>query len=141
MTLFDTDHASVLVDRGHSLHATLVGRVEQAVDQRFALPIVCVEEQCRGWLALIHRLPEVHRQVAAYDRLAELFDFVHRWEIARFVVQAADGFKRLRGQGIRIGTQDLKIAAIALVNEALLLSANLRDFRRVPNLRVENWLV
>jgi tRNA(fMet)-specific endonuclease VapC len=35
---------------------------------------------------------------------------------------------------------DLKIAAIALVNQALLLSANLRDFEKVPQLRVENWL-
>jgi tRNA(fMet)-specific endonuclease VapC len=47
---------------------------------------------------------------------------------------------RLRRLRIRIGTQDLKIAAIALSRDALLLSANLRDFQRVPGLRVENWL-
>ncbi|HLN27842.1 MAG TPA: hypothetical protein VK395_08865 [Gemmataceae bacterium] len=41
---------------------------------------------------------------------------------------------------IGMGTMDLKIAAVALVNNALLLSANLRDFRRVPGLRTENWL-
>ena len=35
---------------------------------------------------------------------------------------------------------DLKIASIALANGVLLLSANLRDFEQVPNLRVENWL-
>ena len=35
---------------------------------------------------------------------------------------------------------DLKIAAIALAHDALLLSANLRDFQAVPDLRVENWL-
>jgi tRNA(fMet)-specific endonuclease VapC len=35
---------------------------------------------------------------------------------------------------------DLKIAAIALSHEALLLSRNLRDFNSVPDLRVENWL-
>jgi tRNA(fMet)-specific endonuclease VapC len=35
---------------------------------------------------------------------------------------------------------DLKIAATALVRGALLLSANRRDFDRVPGLRVENWL-
>jgi tRNA(fMet)-specific endonuclease VapC len=46
----------------------------------------------------------------------------------------------LRKQRIRIGSQDLKIAAIALTRDALLLSANLRDFRHVPGLRVENWL-
>jgi tRNA(fMet)-specific endonuclease VapC len=34
----------------------------------------------------------------------------------------------------------LKIAAIAIANDALLLSANLRDFEQVPGLRVEDWL-
>jgi tRNA(fMet)-specific endonuclease VapC len=35
---------------------------------------------------------------------------------------------------------DLKIAAIALVNQALLLTANRRHFERVPGLKSENWL-
>jgi len=45
---------------------------------------------------------------------------------------AADRFAMLRGQKIRIGSQDLKIAAIALAENALLLSAHLRDFQKVP---------
>ena len=39
---------------------------------------------------------------------------------------------------MRLGTMDLKIAAIAFVNDALLLTATLRDFERVPRLRIEN---
>ena len=35
---------------------------------------------------------------------------------------------------------DLKIAAIALVNQATLVSGNRQDFDRVPGLRVENWM-
>ena len=35
---------------------------------------------------------------------------------------------------------DLKIASIVLVHDATLLSRNLRDFRQVPGLRVEDWL-
>ena len=58
----------------------------------------------------------------------------------RFGRIAADRFEQLRRQKIRIGTQDLKIAAVALKMDALLLTANLRDFRQVPGLRVENWL-
>jgi len=46
----------------------------------------------------------------------------------------------LRQQKIRIGTMDLKIASIALVNDALLITANIRDFSLVPGLRCENWL-
>ena len=46
----------------------------------------------------------------------------------------------LRRQKLRIGARDLKIAATALVNQALLLSANRTDFKSVSSLRVENWL-
>ena len=53
---------------------------------------------------------------------------------------AADRFQSLRAQRIRIGTMDLKIASIVLVQDATLLSSNLRDFRQVPGLRVEHWL-
>ena len=35
---------------------------------------------------------------------------------------------------------DLKIAAIVLSRGGVLRSANLRDFREVPNLVVEDWL-
>jgi tRNA(fMet)-specific endonuclease VapC len=62
------------------------------------------------------------------------------WEIIRWGEPAADEFKRLRKLRVRIGTQDLKIASIAITSDALLLSANLRDFQRVPGLRVEDWL-
>jgi tRNA(fMet)-specific endonuclease VapC len=67
-------------------------------------------------------------------------DFYSRWHIAPFHEPAADSFVAFRNAGIRIGTMDLKIAAISLTHDALLLSANLRDFEQVPGLRVENWL-
>ena len=77
----------------------------------------------------------------AYNRLIHLVRFLQDWEIVRFDEHAADAFNRLRKHGVRIGTQDLKIASIALTNDALPLTANLRDFSKVPGLRVENWLV
>jgi predicted nucleic acid-binding protein len=41
---------------------------------------------------------------------------------------------------VRIGTMDLKIASIALANDATVLTCNARDFSKVPNLRIEDWL-
>jgi tRNA(fMet)-specific endonuclease VapC len=139
MILLDTDHLSIVSDRRNSRHAILVARLE-AGPAPFTVPIVSVEEQCRGWLAQIKRWSEVHDQIPAYENLAKLIKFLGAWQIALFDTPAANEFVRLRKQKIRIGSQDLKIAAIALVNDALLLSANLRDFRKVSGLRVESWL-
>ena len=45
----------------------------------------------------------------------------------------------LEGQGQRIGPNDLMIAATALANGAALVTSNVREFQRVPGLRVESW--
>jgi len=34
---------------------------------------------------------------------------------------------------------DLKIASIAISQNALLISRNLSDYEHIPNLRVEDW--
>ncbi len=72
--------------------------------------------------------------------MARLFDYFRAFTILPFDERAADRFDELRAAKIRLGTMDLKISAIALVNQALLLTANRRDFEQVPGLRVENWL-
>jgi tRNA(fMet)-specific endonuclease VapC len=140
MILLDTDHLSVLSIPGHSNYDALSTRMRAARDETFAVAIISVEEQLRGWLAKINRLRDARHQVAAYDLLADLLDFLEDWEIVRFDARAADAFRRLREQKVRIGSADLKIAAVALTRGTLLLSANLRDFRQVPGLRVEIWI-
>jgi tRNA(fMet)-specific endonuclease VapC len=39
-----------------------------------------------------------------------------------------------------IGAEDTMIAACALAHDALLVTNNEREFRRVPKLKVENWV-
>jgi hypothetical protein len=63
--------------------------------------------------------------------LLGLVGFFAAWEVLPFDQRAAATFVQLRQQGVRIGTMDLKIAAIALEHQALVLSGNLRDFQRV----------
>ncbi|HLW66247.1 MAG TPA: type II toxin-antitoxin system VapC family toxin [Gemmataceae bacterium] len=139
MILLDTDHLSVLTDSRVAGNAALVQRLKLAAEP-LAIPIVAVEEQCKGWLAKIAHTRDIHQQILPYQHLAVLFNFLAEWNITSLSEAAADLFSQLRRQKIRIGSQDLKIAAIALTENALLLSANLRDFHKVPGLRVENWL-
>lgn len=140
MILLDTDHVTVLAIPADSRHKVLRRRLSLAFDEVCGLTIVSVEEQLRGWLAEVNRHRDVRRQIPAYQRLSQLVKFLNNWLIVDLDDRSAAIFDDLRRQRLRIGTQDLKIASIALVQDALLLSANLRDFRQVPGLHVENWL-
>ena len=46
----------------------------------------------------------------------------------------------LEQQGTPIGGNDLLISAHALTLDLTIVTANVREFSRVPNLKVENWL-
>lgn len=140
MIILDTDHLSALQYRPAPSAFALQARLESLSPDEVATTAISVEEQMRGWLGLIRRYADVHSQVPAYDRLTRLFDFFAQWQILPFDEAAADQFATLRRQGIRIGTMDLKIAAIVVVRGGTLLSGNRRDFAQVPGIHVEDWL-
>jgi tRNA(fMet)-specific endonuclease VapC len=61
--------------------------------------------------------------------------------VLSYDAQAEAYFQSLCAQKIRIGTQDLKIAAIALSQEATLITRNRQDFELVQGLAFEDWSV
>jgi tRNA(fMet)-specific endonuclease VapC len=61
------------------------------------------------------------------------------WTILDFDETAAVQFQRLRSMKLKMGTMDLKIAAIVLAQRATLISRNVADFAHVPDLDVEDW--
>ena len=141
MILLDTDHITLLKYPAGERATRLRQRLELVPPgESIAVPVIVVEEQMRGWLATIAKERDVQRQVRAYRELADLFEFFAEFDIVVFDERAATAFDSLRSAKLRLGTMDLKIAATALANRALLLSANRGDFDRVPGLRVENWL-
>jgi tRNA(fMet)-specific endonuclease VapC len=66
--------------------------------------------------------------------------FFSDWRVAPFDEAAATMFDELQAKKVNIGSSDLKIAATAIVNDAILLTANTIDFGKVPGLRFESWL-
>lgn len=140
MIVLDSDHLSMLQHPESPEYERLTAAMGESPDADFATTSISLEEQMRGWLAAISRQRAVHDQLLYYSKLTGLVDFYSRWRIVPFDGPAADHFVSLRHAKVRISTMDLKIASIALANDALLLSANLRDFEQVPNLRVEDWL-
>ena len=140
MIILDTDHFNILQVGKGPPYDTLAAHMDASPDQHFATTVITFEEHMRGWLAGIRRARDVVNQIRPYDQLINLVRFFQAWEILRFDERAAERFRELREQRVRIGTLDLKIACIALKQDAMLLSANARDFNQVPGLRVENWL-
>mgnify|MGYP003382303725 CR=1 FL=1 len=135
MMVLDTDHISILQHAGSAAALTLINRLETLDPNEVSTSAITLEEQSRSWLSLIHRYTDVRQQVAYYDRLTAMFDFFAGWRVLRFDEAAADEFLRLRSQRIRIATTDLKIAAIALVQDATLLSRSLSLSPPIPLLK------
>jgi tRNA(fMet)-specific endonuclease VapC len=109
-------------------------------NDRIATTIVTYEEQTRGWLAYAAKSRDVAHQIKAYNRLKRHLQAYLGFEVVDFDEAAANEYERLRGLKLRLGSADLKIAAITLSRNGLLLSRNLRDFEKVPGLRVEDWM-
>jgi tRNA(fMet)-specific endonuclease VapC len=120
--------------------ARLLQAIHESTDVNFATTVISLEEHLRGWLAAIHGARSVERQIVFYRELLDLISFFRRWTVLSFNERAAKTFAELRKQGVRIGSMDLKIASIVMAHNAMLLSANLRDFEKVPGLRVEDWI-
>jgi tRNA(fMet)-specific endonuclease VapC len=138
MILLDTDHVTAMKYTDTDRYRRLTTRLAVVVDEVVGVSIVTVEEQMRGWLAAIAKERKARRQVGPYRDLAQLFDFFGAFEIVLFDDAAVTIFEQLGS--IQIGSMDKKIASIAIANNALLLTANRRDFEQVPRLRFENWM-
>ena len=69
--------------------------------------------------------------------------FLAPFPIAPFDATCARAYGRIRNQlrldGKPIGPNDMLIAATALALQATLVTGNIREFRRVHGLRLENW--
>ncbi len=139
MLVLDTDVITLVQHPDGVEYARLLARLDGIDQATVFATIISFEEQCRGWLAQIAKTKTPERQIVAYGRLSDLLiDFCDR-NVLKFDQPAAVKYQELVKAKLRIGTMDLKIAAIALAHDATLLSRNLADFRKVPGLRVEDW--
>ena len=139
MILLDTDHVSILQWEGEAAER-LRQRLTASTDTWLGITAITLEEQTRAAISRLGQSKSTQSQVKYYSLLASLFRFFADWRVAAFDDQAATVFDELRKRKVNIGSSDLKIASIALVNDATVLTANSRDFERVPNLKIENWL-
>lgn len=126
-------------DRKFPGRATPAGKVK-AFDPGLFSCIIAAEESLQGRISFIRGKRSGALQVEGYARLQSTIEALASLTILPFDGEAARVFQALQSLKLKIGTMDLKIAAICLVHDAVLLTRNLGDFQRVPGLKLENWL-
>jgi tRNA(fMet)-specific endonuclease VapC len=139
MTLYllDTDTLTLLQEH----HPNVVQRVAAHRPKNVMTSVISVEEQLTGWYTLVRQAKRKDDLARAYQHLANTTLFLGQMTILSLTEPAIDRYLQLRKSKLNIGAQDLRIAAIALEFGATVVTRNLRDFRRVPNLIVEDWSV
>lgn len=137
MTLWilDTDHISLL-QRGNPI---VEKRIRSINLRDIAITIVSAEEQLYGRLNQIRRAKSLEALMVGYQALAATLEDFQAANILDFTATAIDIYHGLVKQKIRIGSQDLRIAAIALSVNGILVTRNQRDFAKVPNLVIQDW--
>lgn len=103
-------------------------------DDRLCMSFVTWAELLKG-AERSSRKPEVLRKL---DALARLVPVIYPDDPA-ICRHYAEQSTRLKESGTPIGANDLWIACHALAVDAVLVSHNVREFRRIAGLRLEDW--
>jgi tRNA(fMet)-specific endonuclease VapC len=140
MTLWvlDTDSLSLL-ERGNP---KIQERLRQVNAESVAISIVTAEEKMKGRLAAINSLSgieRIDRLAIAYRDLQSSIEDLQALPIVPFSESAKERYRDLLQQKIRVGSHDLRIAAIVLSVDGILVTRNRRDFERVPSLQLDDW--
>lgn len=139
--ILDTDHMSLLERLDNEAAHKILNRLDRnlTISDSAVTTIITFEEQSRGWMARLAKAKNISRQVEDYRKLSQLLENYRAIQVLDFDEKSALHYQDLINARIRIGTMDLKIAAIAIANNATLLSRNLKDFGKIPSLKVEDW--
>ena len=119
----------------------IVQRVNGVKFEEIAITIITAEEQLRGRFNVIRNASSSDKLVLAYANFQANLEFLKTVNLLQFSEAAGNIYTELVKQKIRIGTQDLRIAAITLSVNGILVTRNWKDFEKVPNLRLEDWSI
>jgi len=129
--LLDTN-ICIYIARSHP--ATVALRFARAAPGSLGISIITWGELCFG-AALSSDPSRAHSLLEQFSRVVEILSLPAEAGLHYGEVRSA-----LQRAGTPIGNSDLWIAAHALALGVPLVSNNLREFKRVPGLKLENWV-
>lgn len=135
MYVLDTDTLTLWL-RGHD---RVCQRITTVDPSELGTTIVNIEEILSGWYAQIRRAKNDEQVARAYAALQQTIEIGSRILILPFTSPAIQRFNILRKGRLRVGTNDLKIAAIVMEHDGVLVTRNRSDFGKVSSLQFEDW--
>ncbi len=139
MTAFDTD---VFTDIAKRVPQVIARATAVPPDERF-VPIVVADEALRGQLATVRLAQAGSGRIKleqAYAFLEETLRALKDVHLLSYTNVADALFVAWQAAKLKVGVQDLRIAAICIVHGAKLVTRNARDFDQVPGLDFEVWI-
>jgi tRNA(fMet)-specific endonuclease VapC len=139
--ILDTDHVSLL-QNGNPI---LTQRISQKRPEHLAVTVITLEEKIKGWLEQINKsnnepFKPNSKLVWGYKGLADEIEFFKNIQLLAFDNDAYAKYQLLVLQKLkRIGTRDLRIAAITQSVNGILVTRNWKDFGNVRGLMLEDW--
>jgi tRNA(fMet)-specific endonuclease VapC len=135
--LVDTDIFSLYLQH----HPAVVGGLVRHLSDHVAVSIVSIQEVWDGWSAVITRAKTPDQVATAYSRLTDTLNELKNWPVVSFSAGAVARYTVLKKQKLNVGSNDLKIASIAIEANAKVVTRNSRDFMRIPGVVFEDWAV
>ena len=96
-------------------------------------------EALQGRFEFLRKAADGIQLAIAINRMRQTQDALKAYPILEFNDAACVQFDELRVTKLKIRRADLLIACIALAHDATLVTRNVKDFAKVPNLKIENW--
>lgn len=139
MLVLDTSILGILQRERGDEFKDVHQRLDAADPTTIFVTIVSFHEQAIGWNAYLHRARQSLNLIHGYAMFERLLTDFSRLNVLPFDDPAAAIFASLQKQRLRVGTMDLRIAAVALSRGFKVITRNTVDFQRVPGLQCEDW--
>ena len=111
----------------------LKNKIEQIGFRRFAISEITLAELIYG----AEKSQKRNENIKVVENFAELISIIPIFDSIRIYGKEK---ARLKLKGTAISDLDLFIGATAIVNDMILVTRNVREFERMGNIKIENWI-
>lgn len=137
--ILDTDQVSALLEGNNAIKS----KVAEVSPNDIAITVVTVQEIFNGWIVEINNTSEFKDLVRLYTKLSITLDFFKAVRILNFDETASNICEKLIHENKELDKKklqkDVRIAAITLSVDGVMVTANEKDFSLIHGLVIENW--